>query len=74
MNLHIHPGVVDEILQRVSTGVEVFELSIVGDRARGWIMRVHRTTDVDRLDVGEVRENPNAVCTGGLRQTSRKGN
>lgn len=67
--LHFHLGVVDEIFQRVSTGIIIFELSIVGDYSRGWIIRAHDTTDINCLNVGEVSKDPRASCTGGLEAT-----
>lgn len=67
--LHVHLGVVDEILQRVSTGIIVFELGVVGDDASSRIIGVHQTTDVHHLDVGEVSKDPGAGCTGGLEAT-----
>lgn len=49
--LHFYQGVVNEILQRVCAGIEIFELSIIGDDPRGWIIGAHHTTDMNRLDV-----------------------
>lgn len=67
--LHFHPGVVDEILQRVCTGVMIAELRVVGDYSCSGILGAHHTADVNRLDVGKVREDPRAGCAGGLKAT-----
>lgn len=67
--LHFHLGVVDEILQRVYTGIIVLEFSIVGHYPCSRIMRADHTADINRLDVGEVRKDPCARCTGGLQAT-----
>lgn len=66
-HLHVDLGVVDEILQRVSTRVVVLELCVVGDGANGGVMGVDHPADVDQLDVGEVREYSCPWSTGGLR-------
>lgn len=67
--LHVHLGVVDEIFQRVSTGVIIFELSVIGDYPSSWIIGAYHTTHIDRLDVGEVSKHPCAGRAGGLKAT-----
>lgn len=59
-------GVVDKILQRVGTRVIIFELGIIGDYPCSWIIGVHQTADVNRLDVGEVSKDPRASGAAGL--------
>lgn len=68
-NLHVHLGVVDEILQRVRARVEILQLGVVGDGADGGIEGSDHPADIDRLDVGEVREDPCSWSTGGLQKT-----
>lgn len=65
--LHVDLGVVDEILQGVSTRVVVLELCVVGDGADGGVVGPDHPADVDGLDVGEVREYSRPWCAGGLR-------
>lgn len=65
-DLHIHLGVVDEILQRISTRIVILELCIVGDCPNGGIEGSDHPADVDRLDVGEIGEYPRPRCTCGL--------
>lgn len=66
-HLHVQLGVVDEILQGVSTWVEVLELCVVGDGAHGGVMWPDHPADVDWLDVGEVGEYSCPRCAGGLQ-------
>lgn len=66
-HLHVDPGVVDQILQGVSTRVVVLQLCVVGDGADGGVVGPDHPTDVDGLDVGEVREYSRPWCAGGLR-------
>lgn len=66
-HLHVQLGVVDEILQGVSTRVEVLELCVVGDGAHGGVMWPDHPADVDWLDVGEVGEYSRPRCAGGLQ-------
>lgn len=67
-NLHVHLGVVDEVLQRVSARVEVLQLCVVGDCADSGVEGSDHPADVDRLDVGEVGEDSSSRSTGGLRE------
>lgn len=70
-NLHVHLGVVDEVLQRVSARVEVLQLCVVGDCADSGVEGSDHPADVDRLDVGEVGEDSSSRSTGGLREYLR---
>lgn len=65
-HLHIHLGVVDEVLKRVRARIVILELCVVGDGADGWVEGADDAAHVDRLDVGEVREYPCPRCAGGL--------
>lgn len=71
-HLHVHPSVVDEILERVSARVVVLELCVVGDGADGGVVGSDHPADVDWLDVGEVGEYSRPRCTGGLRSCSEE--
>lgn len=72
VHLHIHLGVVDEVLQWVSTWVVILELCIVGDCPDGGVEGSYHPTDVHRLDVGEVGEYSRPWCTCGLRNYWRE--
>lgn len=65
-NLHIHLGVVDEVLQRISTRIVILQLCVVGDCPDGGVKRSDYPAHIDRLDVGEVREYSRPWCTCGL--------
>lgn len=71
-NLHVHLGVVDEVLQRVGARVEVLQLGVVGDGADSGVEGSHHPADVDRLDVGEVGEDSSSRSAGGLRGYLRR--
>lgn len=52
--LHIHPSVVDQVLQRIGARVVVLELRVIRHSPCCDVFRSYNSTDVDRLDVGEV--------------------
>ena len=70
VHLHVHLGVVDEILQRISTRVVILELGVVGDGPDGWVQGSHHPADIHRLDVGEVGEDSRPRGSCGLRNYS----
>ena len=67
MILNIDSGGVDQVLQRVGTGVVILEFSIVRDSSCGGVIRSDYTTDVNSLNVGEVWENSRSCRAGCLR-------
>ncbi len=55
-HLHIHLSVVDQVLQRIGAWVVVLQLSVIRHSACCDVFRLYNSTDVNRLDVGEVWE------------------
>jgi len=58
--------IVDQVLEWICTGVKILQLSVVGNCSYCGVERFDHPTDVDRLDVREVREDPGAWSAGGL--------
>lgn len=55
---HTHLRVVDQVLQWVSTGEEVFHLLPVGDGSSIRVLSVDNPRDIHSLHTREVREQP----------------
>lgn len=73
VHLHFRLGVVDEILQWVSTWIVVLELCVVGDRPGGGVEGPDHPADVDLLDVREVGEYACPWRARGLRNYLMEG-
>lgn len=58
LHSHTHLRVVDQVLQWVSAGKEVFHLLPVGDGSSIGVLSVDHPRDVHRLHTREVREQP----------------
>lgn len=59
--------IVDQVLERICTGVKVTQLGVVGHCSYCGVERSDHPTDVHRLDVGEVREDAGPGSAGGLQ-------
>ena len=55
---HTHPCVVDQVLQGVAAGEDVHHLLTVGNCVRAGIQGVDHPRYVNKLNAGEVREEP----------------
>ena len=64
---HVYLCVVDQVLQRVGTGVVVLELGVVGDGSDGGVEGLDDAAHVDILGVGKVGEYPRPGRVGGLK-------
>lgn len=64
--------IVDQVLEWICTGVKIAQLGVVGHCSDCGVERSDHPTDVNRLDVREVREDAGPWSAGGLQMKTMK--